>query len=58
MDTQKREGAGDVTFKAQNYHAAGTYTYKIVEEAGNVAGYTYDGSVWTATVVVEAKEGS
>ena len=57
VDTQKREGAGDVTFKAQNYHAAGTYTYKIVEEAGNVAGYTYDGSVWTATVVVEAKEG-
>ena len=57
VDTQKREGAGDVTFKAQNYHAAGTYTYKIVEEAGNVAGYTYDGSVWTATVVIEAKEG-
>ena len=57
VDTQKREGAGDVTFKAQNYHAAGTYTYKIVEEAGNVAGYSYDGSVWTATVVVEAKEG-
>ena len=57
LDTKSITGTGSVNFKEQNYKAVGTYTYKIVEKAGKEAGYTYDTSVYTATVVVTDKGG-
>ena len=57
LDTKSIIGTGSVNFKEQNYKAVGTYTYKIVEKAGKEAGYTYDTSVYTATVVVTDKGG-
>ena len=57
LDTKSITGTGSVNFKEQNYKAVGTYTYKIVEKAGEEAGYTYDTSVYTATVVVTDKGG-
>ena len=52
METQTRTGAGKVQFGTQTYTEAGTYVYKVKEEAGNVKGYEYDESVYTVTVVV------
>ena len=57
LDTKSITGTGSVNFKEQNYKAVGTYTYKIVEKAGEEAGYIYDTSVYTATVVVTDKGG-
>ena len=52
LDTQNITGAGITAFAEQTYDAAGIYTYKIVEKAGEAAGYTYDTSVYTVTVEV------
>lgn len=40
------------TFDKITFTAAGTYTFQIEEKDGGVPGYSYDGSVWTLSVVV------
>ncbi len=45
-------GADTGHFGNIEYTAAGTYTYTINEVSGDAAGYSYDGSIWTLTVVV------
>ena len=49
-------GSGTVSFDKITFTKAGTYTFEISEEKGNVFGYTYDDSVWTLTVVVVDNE--
>ncbi len=50
------KGAGSTNFNAITFTKAGTYTFEISEEKGDVSGYTYDESVWTLTVVVVDNE--
>ena len=57
LDTQTIKGQGRAEFAAQTYKEPGTYTYKIIEKAGNEEGYTYDNSVYTVTVTVTDEGG-
>ena len=50
------KGAGSTNFNAITFTKAGTYTFEISEEKGDVSGYTYDESVWTLTVKVVDNE--
>ena len=45
---------GVVDFGGATFTKPGTYTYKVVQVPGDAAGITYDDSVLTFTVVVEA----
>ena len=47
-----KDGIAAINFGEIRYTAAGTYKYKIRENAGNAAGMTYDGHVATAEVTV------
>lgn len=47
-----KDGIAAVNFGRIRYTAAGTYKYKIRENAGSAAGMTYDGHVATAEVTV------
>ena len=47
-----KDGIAAVKFGKIRYTTAGTYTYEIRENAGNVAGMAYDGHVATAEVTV------
>lgn len=47
-----KDGIAAIKFGKIHYTAAGTYKYKIRENAGNAAGMTYDGHVATAEVTV------
>ncbi len=49
-------GSGTASFDKITFSKAGTYTFEISEEKGNVFGYTYDESVWTLTVEVVDNE--
>ena len=46
------KGAGTASFGNITFNKAGTYNFEIKETKGSEAGYTYDESVWTLTVVV------
>lgn len=46
-------GSGSTSFGNISFTKAGTYSFEIKETQGDVLGYSYDGSVWTLTVVVE-----
>ena len=46
---------GDIMAK-ENYSAAGTYTYRITETAGNKSGMHYDTQISTFTVTVSDKD--
>lgn len=48
---------GNFTFNALNFTAAGTYSYTIVEKNTNVAGVTYDQTLYAVTVIVTDKDG-
>ena len=50
-------GAGSAEFDDITFSKAGTYTFTITEEAGKLAGYTYDDSEWTLTVEVTDVDG-
>lgn len=50
--TASSKGAGIATFDAITFSQAGTYTYKIVENAGTNTDYTYDKTEYTMTVQV------
>ena len=50
-------GAGTESFKALTYTKAGEYHYTIREKNTNESGYTYDTTVYTATVTVEDVNG-
>ena len=52
VDTASNDAEGKVTFKTQNYTAAGEYTYTVKEVKGSLGGVTYDESVYTVTVIV------
>ena len=45
-------GSGTASFDNITFSKAGEYSFEIIETKGNDAGYTYDESVWTLTVVV------
>ncbi len=47
---------GVVDFGGATFTKPGTYTYKVVQVPGDAAGVTYDDSVLTFTVVVEAND--
>ena len=47
-----KEAFGEITFTEE-----GTYTYEITETKGDIAGYTYDDSVWILTVTVTRENG-
>jgi pilin isopeptide linkage protein len=51
-------GAGEGSFGAITYTAAGTYRYTITEVNRGEAGYTYDGAVYTLTVTVAEQNGA
>ena len=44
---------GETSFNGISFDEAGTYEYKIVEIAGNTAGFTYDDSVYNVKIVVK-----
>ena len=44
---------GETPFNGISFDEAGTYEYKIVEIAGNTAGFTYDDSVYNVKIVVK-----
>lgn len=46
-------GNGKKSFDPIGFDKAGIYYFEIKEEAGNVPGYSYDGSVWTLKVQVD-----
>ena len=45
-------GAGEYEFGDIVFTVPGTYTYRIIEQQTNVAGYTYDTSVYTISYLV------
>lgn len=49
----KVNGSGTGTFDTITFTKAGTYKFRIQEEAGSDLGYTYDDAVWTLTVQVD-----
>ncbi len=46
-------GAGNASFGAITFNAAGTYRFEVKEISGNVPGYHYDTAVWQVEVTVE-----
>lgn len=62
--TEKSTGkyAGDAYFGFANsnlsFNTAGTYTYKVQETAGSVAGMSYDSTEYTLTIVVDDTNGA
>lgn len=46
-------GSGTGTFDTITFTKAGTYKFRIQEEAGSDLGYTYDDAVWMLTVQVD-----
>lgn len=46
------KGSGETAFAPITFEQAGTYRFQICETNEGIAGYTYDGSVWTLTVEV------
>ena len=53
VDTASNDAEGKVTFKAQNYTAAGDYAYTVKEVKGSLGGVNYDESVHDVTVTVK-----
>ena len=51
--TAENDGAGGVSFPAQEYTEKGTYHYLISEVKGNEAGVTYDDATYPVTVTVD-----
>lgn len=49
----KVNGSGTGAFDTITFTKAGTYKFRIQEEAGSDLGYTYDDAVWTLTVQVD-----
>ena len=49
----KVNGSGTGAFDTITFTKAGTYNFRIQEEAGSDLGYTYDDAVWTLTVQVD-----
>lgn len=45
-------GSGEALFEAIRFKKAGTYRFEITEQNDGKPGYSYDGSVWIATVKV------
>lgn len=45
-------GSGETAFDAIGFEQAGIYQFQICETNDGIAGYTYDGAVWTLTVEV------
>ena len=56
-DTQTVTGAGTFTFNTITYDEVGTHTYTVTEVRGNETGWTYDRTVYTVTVTVQAVNG-
>lgn len=54
---ESRTGAGEVLFDDITFTETGEYHFLIEEEKGNEAGYIYDTSRWTLTVVVTEFDG-
>ena len=48
----KAEGAGAVSFGSIHYTENGTYSYKVTEKKGSLAGVSYDGTEWDVQVDV------
>ena len=53
MDSVTNDAEGNIAFKELTLDKAGTYTFKIVEVAGNKKGMTYDATEHTVTVRVD-----
>ena len=49
----KVNGSGTGAFDTITFTKAGTYKFRIQEEAGSDLGYTYDDAVWTLTIQVD-----
>lgn len=58
LKTASIAGNGTTSLGTVTYTEAGTYVYTIKETDSKFAGYTYDTSVYTLTVVVEEKDGA
>ena len=58
LQTVGNAANGAVTFAPVAFDTVGTYTYTIVEQAGQVSGVTYDNKVITATVQVKDVNGN
>lgn len=50
------KGSGNSAFDAVTFEKAGDYTFKVTEEPGSTAGYSYDGSIWYVKVKVKDVE--
>ena len=50
--TKTLDGPGSVDFGSVTFSAAGQYTYKVYEVAGDSEGWTYDGNVYTLKYTV------
>ncbi len=53
MDSVTNDAEGNIAFKELTLDRAGTYTFKIVEVAGDKKGMTYDATEHTVTVRVD-----
>lgn len=53
MDSVTNDAEGNIAFKELTLNKAGTYTFKIVEVAGDKKGMTYDSTEHTVTVRVD-----
>ena len=53
MDSVTNDAEGNIAFKELALNKAGTYTFKIVEVAGDKKGMTYDATEHTVTVEVD-----
>lgn len=53
MDSATNDAGGNIAFKELTLDKAGTYTFKIVEVAGDKKGMTYDATEHTVTVRVD-----
>ena len=53
MDSATNDAEGNIAFKELTLDKAGTYTFKIVEVAGDKKGMTYDATEHTVTVRVD-----
>lgn len=53
MDSVTNDAEGNIAFKELTLNKAGTYTFKIVEVAGDKKGMTYDATEHTVTVRVD-----
>ena len=53
MDSVANDAEGNIAFKELTLNKAGTYTFKIVEVAGDKKGMTYDATEHTVTVEVD-----